>query len=196
MPALAMTDPLRLVFGILLTALIGLGSAWYFVRSATSLDTIQVGQWRAWPNAGTDAWDPYSRANMARAGELPLGAGEGLTFSTRHSDDGAELRSNCAYEIVGQTPPARLWTLELAGMPAPGAEAGDIRRAIGSDAIVRRPDDRFTIAVGPRPSTGSWLNSGGLSGLRIILRLYDTAARSAPFISNLELPAVVAKGCQ
>ena len=186
-----MNDPLQFIYGVLLSALIGLGSAWYFVRSATGLDTIQVGQWRAWPNAGTESWDPYSRANMARAGELPLGTGEGLTFSTRHADGGTTLDSRCVYEVSGQTPPARLWTLELAGTRIGTAS----RAAIGSAAIIRHPDDRFSITVGPRPAAGNWLDSTGIEGLQLVLRLYDTSARSAPFISDLELPVVVAGAC-
>ncbi len=190
-----MRSPLRFVFSILLATLIGLVSAWYFVRSATSLDTIRVGQWRAWPNAGTEAWDPYSRANMAKAGELPLGSGEGLTFSTRHSSAGELLDARCSYQIAGQTPPARLWTLEVAGKPVAGAADAGTIAAIGSDAIVRRPDDRFSINVGPRPATGSWLDSSNLSKIQIVLRLYDTTARSAPFTANLELPLVTETGC-
>ena len=83
------------------------------MRSPSPIDAITLGPWQAWPNAGTEDVDPYSRARLARTGEIPLGSGEGLTLLAQTDDAGRALTARCDYRIVGQTPPARLWTLTL-----------------------------------------------------------------------------------
>jgi hypothetical protein len=92
---------------------LGLWSAWLAVRSPAPVDTISLGPWQAWPNAGTPDADPYSRARLARTGEIPLGSGEGLMLLALDDDAGDALVANCDYRIEGQTPPARVWTVSL-----------------------------------------------------------------------------------
>ena len=42
------------------------------MRSPAPIDAISLGPWQAWPNAGTENVDPYSRARLARTGEIPV----------------------------------------------------------------------------------------------------------------------------
>ena len=42
---------------------------------------VTAGAWTAWPTAGSADADPYSLATLARTGEVPLGAGEGIAFT-------------------------------------------------------------------------------------------------------------------
>src|SRR5688572_23413496 len=71
---------LVLFVGLGISLGLGLWSAWLAVRSPSPIDAITLGPWQAWPNAGTKDVDPYSRARLARTGEIPLGSGEGLTL--------------------------------------------------------------------------------------------------------------------
>jgi len=72
---------------------------------------VSVGPWTAWPLEGSTDADPYSLAMLARTGEVPLGAGEGLSFTAQEDGAGELLSGKCTYEIKGETPAARLWTL-------------------------------------------------------------------------------------
>ena len=72
---------LVLFVGVGISLGLGLWSAWLAVRSPSPIDAITLGPWQAWPNAGTEDVDPYSRARLARTGEIPLGSGEGLTLT-------------------------------------------------------------------------------------------------------------------
>ena len=74
--------------GLVLAFGLGLGSAWLTVRSPSPIDAISIGPWQAWPRAGTDEADPYSRARAARTGEVPLGSGEGLSLLARTDSSG------------------------------------------------------------------------------------------------------------
>ncbi|MYZ50487.1 DUF1214 domain-containing protein [Propylenella binzhouense] len=175
--------------------LLGGGTAYLAVRSPAPLDVLSAGPWKAWPRAGTADGDPYSRARLARTGEIPLGSGEGLEISTETDSSGAPLRARCDYRVAGQTPTARLWT---AAVEPPEGEPGvpGRARAIGSDAILRRPDGSFELVVSPAPHAGNWISSAGMDRFRIVMRLYDTTARVDTAIASLVMPDVVAEGCE
>jgi hypothetical protein len=186
---------LALLLGAVASLALGIGSAWMAVRSPAPIDAITVGAWQAWPNAGTADVDPYSRARLARTGEIPLGSGEGLALFALADERGRPLLSACDYRIVGQTPPARLWTLALErddGRPVfdRGAAA-----AISSDALLRMPDGAFEVAVSRAPNAGNWISPGASGRFRIVLRLYDTTVRTVTGLTTLPMPRILRESC-
>src|SRR5262245_17796915 len=64
----------RLIFITLLALIIasgiGLGSTYMTATQGTDLGTLKIGAWTARPKTGTADVDPYSRASIARSGEL------------------------------------------------------------------------------------------------------------------------------
>jgi len=174
---------------------LGLGSAWMAAKATAPVDSLRLGSWSTWPNAGTEETDPYSRARMARNGELPLGAGEGLALYAEIDSDGAPLSGDCTYLIEGQTPPARLWTLGLETQDGQPLAAVDTITAIGSDSIVRLADGSFRIVVSPLPRAGNWLSSAGAGRIRIVVRLYDTTARTLTELTDFSVPNVTRESC-
>lgn len=174
---------------------LGLGSAWMAARATAPVDSLRLGSWSTWPNAGTEETDPYSRARMARNGELPLGAGEGLALYAETDAGGKKLTGNCTYLIEGQTPPARLWTLGLETAAGQPLAAGETVTAVGSDSIVREADGSFRIVVSPVPRAGNWLSSAGADNVRIVVRLYDTTARTLTELTDFSVPDVTLRSC-
>lgn len=181
---------------VLISVGLGLGSAWMAARAAAPIDSHTLGSWSTWPNAGTADTDPYSRARLARNGELPLGAGEGLALYAANDGNGRTLSGRCTYEIEGQTPPARLWTMGLEtpeGRPLPAKRT---MTAIGSESVVRQSDGSFRIVVSPRPQAGNWLSSAGAGDIRVVVRLYDTTARTLTELTDFSVPDIRLRGCQ
>ena len=115
---------MRLLTGLLLSFLIaagvGLGSTWYAVTKNLSFGELTLGAWRGYPHNGTADIDPYARAALVRNGELPVGIGDGITFTATVDDDGHPLDGRCDVVVQGTTPPARYFTLSLytTGPPA------------------------------------------------------------------------------
>lgn len=174
---------------------LGLLSAWKAVESATPIDVIRIGVWEAQPSAGTEEADPYSRARLARTGELPLGSGEGLQLAAVQDHSGVALLGGCAYRLIGRTPPARLWTVAVEaadGSPVAGRPGS---RALGSDAILRARDGAFSVQVAPEPRPGNWLSSQHDGPIRLVIRLYDTTARTVTGVTTFAMPEIVAEGC-
>lgn len=190
-----MRSALVLFLGVVLSLALGLWSAWVTVRSPAPIDAISLGPWQAWPNAGTADVDPYSRARLARTGEIPLGSGEGLVLLAQTDDSGEPLTSTCDYRVAGETPPARLWTLSLEDTDGQVVTDRDMVSALGSDVLLRTPEGAFEIALSSNPKAGNWLSTDAAPRFRIVVRLYDTTARLVTALTTLAMPHIVRERC-
>ncbi len=84
------------------------------------------------------------QGHRARAGALLLGGAEGLAFYARTDSKGMPLDAGCTYEISGQTPAARFWTLHVTGPDdRPIALEAGLPTAINSWTVLRRADTSF-----------------------------------------------------
>ena len=191
---------MRLVFGLLVTLVIatvvGLGATWLTLSRGIAFGALPIGAWTAWPKTGTSDADPYARASIARSGELPVGAGDGVSFLAKTDDNGRALDGRCDVVVSGTTPQARFWTLTLYD-PAGKLVANAMdRQGFTSQEILRRADGSFDLTISPRARAGNWLPTSGVDAYVLVLRLYDSpvgvatrAAREAP------MPSVSVRAC-
>ncbi|WP_409566246.1 DUF1214 domain-containing protein [Methylobacterium sp. J-070] len=184
-------------YSLALGGLLGLASADWATSGGYPFGGVQVGAWTAWPRAGAASADPYTRAVNARRGEIPLAVGEGLLLTAASDDAGQALDATCTYRIGGGTPPARAWTLTVAGRGprAPGRPA--LREGFTSTEVLRSADGRFAVVLAPDVQPGNWLPSPRASGpVRLALRLYDTpVAASVGSLDRSTIPAITRLGC-
>jgi hypothetical protein len=183
-----------LAIAILIATTIGFATAWYAVDRGLVFGTVTVGSWKAWPLEGSASADPYSLAMLARSGEVPLGGGEGIAFTAETDRAGRPLDGRCTYDIDGQTPAARLWTLtayDAAGrvMANPANRSGFLSRE-----ILRRPDGSFLITASSEVMPGNWLPILPVR-FKLVLRLYDTPLTTGSQLAGLTMPAVIARRC-
>ena len=184
-----------LAIAIVVATAVGFSSAWFAVERGHLFGAVSAAGWTAWPRAGSVDADPYSLAMLARTGEVPLGAGEGLSFTAAFDSDNEPLTGRCAYEITGQTPPARLWTLTAyddAGRLIVNAAR---RTGFHSREILRRPDGTFIIAVSSEVQPGNWLPIAAVERFGLVLRLYDTPLTTGSRIGELVMPEIRKTGC-
>lgn len=186
---------LSLVTLVVATA-VGLGSTWMTATRGVNVGTVTIGAWTARPRTGTSGIDPYSRAAIARSGELPVGTGDGVTFTATADDSGRALDGRCDVVVKGVTPAARFWTLTLYD-PKGQLVANSLRRyGFTSQEIVRASDGSFEVQIAARSRAGNWLPTGGLDRYMLMLRLYDTpvgvATRSQ---KDAPMPSISTVGC-
>jgi hypothetical protein len=190
----------RLLFGILfalvIATLVGLSTTWSALTQGTAYGGVAIGAWNAWPKNGTPGIDPYSRAMVARSGELPIGSGDGVAFYARLDDEGRTFDGRCDLMISGITPQARYWTITLYD-PEGRLIANSVQRhGFTSQEIIRKSDGSFDIALSPRARPGNWLPTGGAERYVLILRLYDTpigvTTRSGRDVS---MPSISQRSC-
>jgi hypothetical protein len=176
-----------LLLSFIVAAGIGLGSTWYALTQNISFGALELGAWKGYPRNGTVSIDPYARAVIARNGELPVGSGDGVTFTAAADDDGRPFDGRCDVVVRGTTPPARYFTLTLY-TPSGQLVANSLdRRGFTSQELVRDASGDFEITVSPRARPGNWLPTGGIDSYILMLRFYDTslgiatrAGREAP----------------
>jgi hypothetical protein len=177
---------------------IGLGgySVWYALNAQDGVGAIRIGQWTAFPEVGTLAADPYSKARVAREGVLALGKAEGLAFVAERDDSGEPLKRECTYTIEGGYPTARFWTLYAADQSLGVIDTGKPRQsALQSFEVLRQPDNSVVISVGSRPAPGNWLLTGGSGRMYFVLTFYDTPIASSTGLSDVTLPRILKAGC-
>jgi hypothetical protein len=174
---------------------IGIPSAWYAIERGRLFGSVTVGGWTAWPQEGSANADPYSLAMLARTGEVPLGAGEGLSFTAEKDAAGADLSGHCTYTITGETPAARLWT--LTAYDGAGRLMVNVAHRSGfhSREIVRGSDGEMLITVAPTVQPGNWLPIGQTDRFKLVLRLYDTPLTTGSQIANLVMPLIRKASC-
>jgi len=190
----------RLLLGSLLAfvfaAAIGLGTTWLALNEGIAYGGVTLGAWTAWPKSGTPGIDPYSRAILARSGELPVGSGDGVTFLARADDNGRPLDGRCNVALSGITPQARFWTLTLYD-PDGKLVANSVHRfGFTSQEVVRGANGAFEITIGPRARPGNWLPTGGVERYVLALRLYDTPVGLATRAGrDVSMPSISVRGC-
>ncbi|QPC94034.1 DUF1214 domain-containing protein [Mesorhizobium sp. INR15] len=174
----------------------GGGSVWYALKIQDGVGAIRIGQWTAFPDIGTPAADPYSKARVAREGVLALGRAEGLSFVAERDSAGEQLKRECAYKIVGGFPTARFWTLYAADQSLGVIQTTKPRlAALQSYQVLRQPDNSVIISVSKRPSPGNWLLSDGFGRMYFVLTFYDTPIASSTGLSDVTLPLITKVGC-
>jgi hypothetical protein len=171
------------------------GEALALTRGA-AFGALRIGAWTAWPKTGTADADPYARATIARSGQLPIGLGDGVSFTAQTDDDGKTFDGRCDVLLSGTTPTARFWTITLYDAAGQLVANSVNRFGFTSQEIVRNADGTFQIAVAPRASAGNWLPTGGVDRYLLVMRLYDTAVGvSTRAGKEVPMPTVKTDGC-
>lgn len=157
----------------------GLGSAWYMVEIGSPLTTEKKGPWRLWTTAGRPDADPYTRANIARTGRLPLSSATAHYYVARNDSQGRRLLSTCEYLIDGSGPTALWWSLAVYDDRGSLLANPVQRYAYNSSTVLRVSNGRYQIVLARQLQPGNWLPVSGSRPLVLILRLYLPEASAA-----------------
>jgi hypothetical protein len=192
--------PVRLIFLILLALIlaiaVGLGATWLTTTRGPNLGALTIGAWTARPRTGTADIGPYSHAAIARSGELPIGAGDGIAFLATTDDNKRPLDGRCDVIVSGVTPAARFWTLTLYDRKGYLVANSLQRYGFTSEEIVRSSDGSFAVQVASRARAGNWLPTGGIERYVLMLRLYDTPVGVATRTQrDAPMPSIATGGC-
>jgi hypothetical protein len=187
---------IALILILLLGAAIGLGLTWATTMGGYGPGVVHAGAWKFWPKVGTEDADPYARAALARAGELPLELADGLAFTATTDDAGRALDGRCEIRLSGSVPQARFWTLTVTDAEGRLIDNITERNGFTSAEVVWGRDGSLDIALGPRARPGNWLPTGTAARIGLTLRLYDTSVGLATRASDApEMPRLVTERC-
>jgi hypothetical protein len=181
-----------------LSLLLGLGSAYYMINDGFALVVGHAGPWKTWINAGGLTADPYTRAHIARSGDLPITSASGLTFFAKTDSDGRSLTSYCDYEIIARPLAALWWTIAVFDEDGKLIPNEASRYAFNSQSLTILTDGTQRISLGPTARPGHWLPSGEGHNLTLVLRIIRPLAvtqKDADNVSANAMPIIRKVGC-
>lgn len=185
-----------MLLALAIATAVGLGLTWSTATRGTDLGTLTIGAWTARPRTGTSDIDPYARASIARSGELPIGTGDGVTFTATTDDKKKPLDGRCDIVVSGVTPAARFWTLSLYDTKGRLVPNTLQRYGFTSQEVVRNADGAFEIRIAARSRAGNWLPTSALERYVLMLRLYDTPVGVATRTQkDAPMPTIATVGC-
>lgn len=188
--------PLLVALSLLIAFGGGIVFTLYALDATVGFGAIRLGAWQAFPEMHTADADPYAKSHRARAGRLLYGTAEGLAFTAFEDDNGGRLTAGCTYRISGQTPPARIWTLFIAGNDGEPLETSPGRpTALNSWTVLRNPDSSFVISISPDAQAGNWLALPASGSFRLVLTLLDSPAAGNSGLIDLSMPKLEKIGC-
>lgn len=186
-PALAQRTLLKIAAVVMIGLVLGLSTTAWVLRHRIDIAARQAGPWTLWPKSGTPDIDPYARAIYAQSGQIALASAEGILLSADIDDSGARLTGRCTYQISGEVPPARFWTISAMTEAGTAIDNPAARYGFTSADVLRRSNGSFVIEAAPSVRPGNWLPLG-TDRFRLLLRLYDAAPGSV--LSHLDVSAV------
>lgn len=184
---------LLLLIGVALA--FGFGLSWFAVTDGRLFGVTQVGPWSTWREAGSPTPDPYTRAYIARAASLQLGASEGQQFVASVDSDGRPLSRSCRYRIDGTTPVATFWTLTAVDADGTLITRPDTPKALSSTRIARANDGAMELYVSRSLAPRNWLEITGDGPFTLTLDLYDTSSIGGAGTAVLALPSIIREAC-
>ena len=184
---------LLLLIGVALA--FGFGLSWFAVTDGRFFGVTQVGPWTTWREAGSPAPDPYTRAYIARAAALQLGASEGQQYVASVDSDGRALTRSCRYRIDGTTPVATFWTLTAVDPTGALVTREDAPKALSSTRIARANDGSMELYVSRTLAPRNWLEIAGDGPFALNLNLYDTSNIGGVGTAVVTLPSIIREGC-
>ena len=188
--------PLLVALALITAFGAGIGSAVMMLDASSGFGAIRLGPWAAFPQAQTVDADPYAKAHRARAGRLLFGSAEGLMFQADVDGSGKRLSSDCTYEMQGQTPPARFWSLYAANnvnqplLPAPGLPA-----AFNAWNVLRDADGSVRVRISASAQPGNWLALRRGGPFRLVLSLLDTPTAGSSGVLEIGMPTIRKVSC-
>jgi hypothetical protein len=186
---------LRLLASLVLSAVLGLASAYVGVRYLASGDAaVKNGPWVTNLAAGATQADPYTRANIALTGLLALSKEETIYYNATEDSAGEALDGRCTYRIEGRDPDARWWSLTVYGSDHFLIDSPSKRYSVSKTSIVRDGDGGFVVRLSTVEESGNWIATSA-DGFQVTLRLYNPGAAVTNNPANVPLPAIVKESC-
>lgn len=184
----------RIAF-IVLTLVIAIGGgAWsvdYTLKTFDGFGRLKIGQWEAYPHAGTIDADSYARARASKRGDISLGRTEGLVFQLWQDSHHNPLKAQCSYALKGLLPEARLFTLYAADRSLrPQGLVANLPTELYSGNVIYQQDGALNVAISPTAQAGNWLATKGTNEFGLILTLYDTPIATSTALQTLAMPTV------
>lgn len=185
---------IKLALTCLVGIALGLFSARYVAGGGLGLVATSRDGWTAWPTAGLNTMDPYTKTHFLADGRLPDNRREIVEFEATSDAEGSRLDRDCSYAIKGRLDWSRWWSLTTGGLRADARASSPV--SLHSGNVVYEADGSLVVRLAAEPHTGNWLGVPPGGDLRLILRFYDPASASRANPAAMTLPRIERESCR
>lgn len=176
---------------VCLALLGGSFSADYALRHFAGFNGMEIGAWRAFPQNADGSADIYTRAAARRDKIIAYARAEGMGFHLAADSEGRALSGACRYQLEGQVPEARFFTLYPADKNGQWLQSGQgLPDRLFSQDILRMESGAFRIILSPRVEAGNWL-AVPEGRYELQLNLYETPITAMTGFIKPQMPKLV-----
>ena len=186
----------RVVLVVLAAALSGVLLTQPLLRLLIDHYATRNGPWRTSGDTGRADANPYTRAAVAIAGLYALTPQEAVYFTAFTDSSGEPLRGECHYQLIGQPPAARWWSITVYGADhflVPNAAGRYSRNA---NTLSFEADGHFKLDLASTASGDNSLPIPERGPFSLTLRLYNPPASVLAALETTALPTLTRGDCR
>lgn len=154
------------------------------------------GPWRTSAETGSATANPYTQAAVALAGLYALTRQEAVYFTAFTDSAGEPLRGECRYQLLGEPPAARWWSITAYGADhylVPNA-AGIYSRNATTLSFAK--DGHFMVDLASDARGDNSLPIPARGAFSLTLRLYNPPASVLGALETTTLPTIMRGDCR
>jgi hypothetical protein len=186
----------KLLLSILVSLILGIGTAFIGIRVITKGSAIKNGAWLTNLSVGSKEAGMYTRAAVALTGLFALSKEETIYYIADSDDSGQPLHSSCNYRIEGGDINTRWWSITVYGNDNFLIPNDKNRYAYNGMNVVRRADGSYIIRLSSTLKEGNWLPTGKEGNFSLSLRLYNPAPVVYENPGTIRLPRIIREECK
>lgn len=188
---------MRFVTYILIAILIGFGLTALSLSTGSGLSAKRIGGWKSWKDAGHLNADPYTRAYIAKTGQLPLPPQIAQTYYALYDNAHRRLHTSCTYVVDSSAVSAKWWTIAAYDHKGQIFKNDLKRYSFNTGSAMIKFNGGFRIFLSQTVQPANWLPLGDHGPFVLVFRLYRKQMSDAQIKNNGEvsLPLIKRVSC-
>ena len=184
---------IRFVAYIFLAILIGFGLTALSLSTGSGLAAKRVSGWKSWKASGHMNADPYTRAFIAKTGQLPLPPNIVQTYFALYDNAHRRLHTSCTYVVESSAVHAKWWTIAAYNHKGEVFKNDYGRYSFNAGSSMIQFDGGFRIFLSQSVQAKNWLPLGDQGPFVLVLRLYRKQLSEAQIKNDGEVPLPLIK---
>lgn len=186
----------RYLLVVMIGLVLGLGSAFWAIRSSADLAFAHNGVWRTNIMTGSKDLDMYSRVYVAVKYLFAMNKTETIYYEATTDEDGKPLNTDCNYLVIGRAPKARWWSITAYDEDQFLIDNPQNRYAFSGEDLGAEPGEEFKIRLSSDKLKGNWIPTGDGKSLMLLLRLYNPEPEIYDNVEGFPLPKIIREACK
>lgn len=184
---------LRFAAFVIVAIVLGLMMTSFSLSTGSGIAAVRQGGWKSWKNAGHVRADPYTRAYIAKTGQLPLPPQIAQTYFALYDNAHRRLHTSCSYLIESPAVEAKWWTLAVYDYDGKIFNNPHNRYSFNAESAMIKFDGGFHVYISQWPQPENWLPVGNHGPFILVYRLYRKTQSDEKVTDQTEVPLPLIK---